>query len=170
MRANAIAISGCVTARRGWARPFRRAIMPTGIKYRAYWKHQSQTKPLLKEVSKGTVVFYTSPVVSSPGRLEHDISKTRIQGLEIIARDAGTPPNWQGADGFYADDVVAEICALLVNVKDEVVVDTVINHLGEQMSDMIQTGGLCPSGRLRVFQCYMILRDYFDGTHLPTGN
>jgi hypothetical protein len=46
-------------------------------KVQAYWKHQSKTKPLLKEVSKGTVVFYTSPVVSSPGRLEHDISKTR---------------------------------------------------------------------------------------------
>lgn len=93
-----------------------------------------------------------------------------IQGLEIISRDAGTPPNWQGADGFYADDVVAEICALLVNVREDAIVDTVINHLGEQMSDMIQTGGLCPSGRLRVFQCYMILRDYFDGTHLPTTN
>jgi DNA transposition AAA+ family ATPase len=46
-------------------------------KVQAYWKHQSKTKPLLKEVSKGTVVFYTSPVVCSPGRLEHDISKTR---------------------------------------------------------------------------------------------
>jgi hypothetical protein len=37
-------------------------------KVQAYWKHQSKTKPLLKEVSKGTVVFYTSPVVTSPGR------------------------------------------------------------------------------------------------------
>jgi len=32
-------------------------------KVQAYWKHQCKTKPLLKEVSKGTVVFYTSPVV-----------------------------------------------------------------------------------------------------------
>jgi hypothetical protein len=46
-------------------------------KVQAYWNHQSQTKPLLKEVSKGTVVFYTSPVVGSPGHLEHEISKTR---------------------------------------------------------------------------------------------
>jgi hypothetical protein len=45
-------------------------------KVQAYW-NQPKTKPLLKEVSKGTVVFYTSPVVGSPGRLEHDISKTR---------------------------------------------------------------------------------------------
>jgi hypothetical protein len=45
-------------------------------KVQAYWNHQSQTKPLLKEVSKGTV-FYTSPVVGSPGHLEHAISKTR---------------------------------------------------------------------------------------------
>jgi hypothetical protein len=46
-------------------------------KVQAYWNHQSQTKPLLKEVSKGTVAFYTSPVVGSPGHLERDISKTR---------------------------------------------------------------------------------------------
>lgn len=102
-------------------------------------------------------------------RANPSIRNLGIQGLEIISRDAGTPPNWQGADGFYADDILAEICALMVNVKDESIVDTVINHLGEQMSDMIQTNGLCPSGRLRVFQCYMILRDYFDGTHLPSS-
>jgi hypothetical protein len=32
---------------------------------------------LLKEISKGTVAFYTSPVVSSPGHLLHDITKSR---------------------------------------------------------------------------------------------
>jgi hypothetical protein len=52
-------------------------------KVQAYWKHQSKTKPPLKEVSKGTIVFYTSPVVGSPGRLEHDISKTRSLLLPI---------------------------------------------------------------------------------------
>lgn len=103
-------------------------------------------------------------------RANSSVREFGIQGLGIIARDAGTPPNWQGADGFYADDILAEICSLLVNVKDDDVVDTVINHLGEQMSDMIQTNGLCPSGRLRVFQCYMILKDYFDGSHLPSTN
>jgi hypothetical protein len=39
--------------------------------------HQCQTKALLKKLSKGTVVFYTSPVVSSPSHLERDIRKTR---------------------------------------------------------------------------------------------
>jgi len=39
--------------------------------------HQCQTKPLLKEISKGTAAFYTSPVVSSPGHLERDIGKSR---------------------------------------------------------------------------------------------
>src|ERR1017187_4368031 len=46
-------------------------------KVQAYRNHQSQTKPLLKEVSKGTVAFYTSPVVGSPSHLERDINKTR---------------------------------------------------------------------------------------------
>ena len=43
----------------------------------AYWKHPCQARALLKGVSKGTVVFYTSPVISSPGHLEREIAKTR---------------------------------------------------------------------------------------------
>jgi len=43
----------------------------------AYWKHPCQARALLKKVSKGTVVFYTSPVVSSPGHLERQITRTR---------------------------------------------------------------------------------------------
>jgi DNA transposition AAA+ family ATPase len=43
----------------------------------AYWSHQDQTKLLLKEISKGTVAFYTSPVVSMPNNLERDIGKSR---------------------------------------------------------------------------------------------
>ena len=43
----------------------------------AYWSHQCQTKPLLKEISKGSVAFYTSPVVVSPGHLGRDIEKSR---------------------------------------------------------------------------------------------
>jgi DNA transposition AAA+ family ATPase len=43
----------------------------------AYWNHQCRTKALLKEISKGSVAFYTSPVVSSPIHLERDIAKTR---------------------------------------------------------------------------------------------
>jgi Holliday junction resolvasome RuvABC ATP-dependent DNA helicase subunit len=43
----------------------------------AYCNLQNQTKALAKEVSRGTTAFYTSPVVSSPGHLERDISKSR---------------------------------------------------------------------------------------------
>lgn len=46
-------------------------------KVQAYGNRESQTKPLLKEISKGTAAFYTSPVVSSPGRLEQEIGKSR---------------------------------------------------------------------------------------------
>jgi hypothetical protein len=46
-------------------------------KVQAYWNHQCRSKALLKEISKGTAVFYTSPVVGSPGHLERDIKKSR---------------------------------------------------------------------------------------------
>jgi hypothetical protein len=38
----------------------------------AYWNQECQTKALLKEISRGNAVFYTSP-----GYLERDIAKTR---------------------------------------------------------------------------------------------
>ncbi|HUQ93417.1 MAG TPA: AAA family ATPase [Bryobacteraceae bacterium] len=43
----------------------------------ACWNLECQPKPLLKEISKGTVAFYTSPVVASPGHLDRDIGKSR---------------------------------------------------------------------------------------------
>lgn len=42
-----------------------------------YWSHQSQSRPLLKEVSRSSVAFYTAPVVATPGHLERDIEKAR---------------------------------------------------------------------------------------------
>jgi DNA transposition AAA+ family ATPase len=42
-----------------------------------YWNHQCRTKALLKKISKGSVTFYTSSVLSSPSQLERDIAKTR---------------------------------------------------------------------------------------------
>ena len=43
----------------------------------ACWEREYRNKALLKEISRGTAVFYTCPVVSSPGHLERDISKSR---------------------------------------------------------------------------------------------
>ncbi len=43
----------------------------------AYWELQRQTKPLLKEISKGAVAFYTAPVVASPAHLDRNIGKSR---------------------------------------------------------------------------------------------
>jgi plastocyanin len=77
MPAKSIATSDCVTVRRGSAKRFQPFITPIWKNVQAYWNHQCQSKPLLKEISKGSVAFYTSPVVSSPSHLERDIAKTR---------------------------------------------------------------------------------------------
>ncbi len=42
-----------------------------------YANHQCRTKALLKELSNGSVAFYTAPVISSPSHLERDIAKAR---------------------------------------------------------------------------------------------
>ena len=54
---------------------------------------------------------------------------------------------------------MAEICSLLAEIQELEVVDTALNHIGEQMKDMFATSGTWPSGRLRLFQVYMFLRD-----------
>ena len=43
----------------------------------AYWNKQCKTNALLKEISEGSIAFYTSPVVGSPSHLERDIAKAR---------------------------------------------------------------------------------------------
>ena len=77
MLANVIAILGCVTVRRAWARRFRRANMQTGTRCWPIRQHSHRTNALLKEVSKSTAVFYTCSAVCSPSHLERDISKSR---------------------------------------------------------------------------------------------
>lgn len=100
-------------------------------------------------------------------RANESIKASGVQALIVISRDAGQAPNWQGVDGIFVDDVLAEICALLIEVKEQEVIDTVLNHLCEQFSDMINTSGWCSSGRLRVIQVYMFLKDYLNGIYLP---
>lgn len=93
-----------------------------------------------------------------------EIREYGVQGLAIISRDAGQPPNWQAIDKIAADDVAAEICVLLIRVNDDQIIDTCINHISEQLADMIKTNGFCPSGRVnRLYQCYMIIHDYLEG-------
>jgi len=101
-------------------------------------------------------------------RANPEIQKFGIIGLQLIAQDAGAAPNWQGADQLFADDILVEICHLISLCNDDEVINTAVNHLSEQMSDMIRTSGTCPSGRVnRCIQVYMVLRDAYDGKHLP---
>ena len=100
-------------------------------------------------------------------RANPDIRQFGVNGLGIIRGDVGQAPNWQGADSLFVDDILADICDMLSGITEEEVVDTVINHICEQMSDMIRTNGTCPSGRVnRIFEVYMFLRDFYDGVHL----
>lgn len=94
-------------------------------------------------------------------RANNSLKDFGIRGLQIIANDIGMANNWQGADGMFADDILVEIAELITLVKNEEVINTVINHICEQMSDMIRTNGYCPSGRVnRIHQIYMFLYDH----------
>lgn len=94
-------------------------------------------------------------------RADPSVRNFGVKGLEIIARDAGSSANWQPVDGLFADDTLVDICIMLSQITDGDVVDTALNHISEQMSDMFNSNGLCSAGRNnRLFQVYMVLRDY----------
>ena len=94
-------------------------------------------------------------------RANPEIKEWGIRGISLIMNDTGMPPNYQGADVLLADDVLIDIILILNNTKDLEVIDTAINHICEQMSDMLQTNGTCPSGRVnRLYSVLNYLRDY----------
>ena len=89
-----------------------------------------------------------------------------IKGLTLIRDESGMSTNYQSVDNLLADDILVEISILLSDESDDEVIDTCINHLCEQMCDMIRTSGYCPSGRVnRVFQVFMILNDFRNNFH-----
>lgn len=98
-------------------------------------------------------------------RANPSIKQYGISGLRLIQKDVGSAPNWQGCDGLFADDVLADICEMISIIKDSDIINTAINHIAEQMSDMIKTNGTCPTGRLRVMQIYVFLKDYLQTKH-----
>lgn len=95
-------------------------------------------------------------------RANQEIKEWGIRGISLILNDTSTSPNYQGADGLLADDVLIEIILILNKTTDLEVIDTAINHICEQMSDMLKTNGTCPSGRVnRLFSVLVYLRDYY---------
>jgi hypothetical protein len=107
-------------------------------------------------------------IILVKNRANESIVNYGIHGLSVICNDTGTAANWHGTDGLLADDILVEIADLITQIKDDEVIDTAVNHLCEQMADMIKTNGYCSSGRSgRCFQVYMFLRDYIDNIHNP---
>lgn len=128
------------------------------IKYGITTRFPLETKHHLIDCLIALVSDRATPAVKQYG----------IDGLSLIKRDIEKPPNYQGADKLWADDVLCEICDILADITDDEILDTAVSHIAEQMSDMIKTSGTCPSGRVnRLIQVYMILRDFKDGNHLP---
>ena len=89
-----------------------------------------------------------------------NIKNAGITGIKLIYKDIEAPPNFSNSDNILADDVLAEICILISKQQDAEVIMTAVNHICEQMSDMLVTHGTCPVGRVsRLYQIFMFLRD-----------
>lgn len=99
-------------------------------------------------------------------RAQTQVREAGMRTLKIVQESTGTQQNYM--NNMYADDLLCEIASMIAEERDQEVINTTINMLAEQMSDLENTKGYCPSGRqIRVFEVYMFLRDYTDKLHLP---
>jgi hypothetical protein len=77
-------------------------------------------------------------------------------GLLVITNNIGKLENYDNITGIFADDLLVNICVLLVHKKSE---DRlyILKLLDEQMTDMFNLGQ-CSQGRVtRLFQIYNLL-------------
>jgi hypothetical protein len=120
----------------------------------------------LNKEEKQKIIICLIDVVKE--RVNPEIKEHAIQALHTISNDVGTSSNFSSPDNLKAEDILIAIANSLIEIKDNEVINTAMNNLGEQMSDMVRTSGWCPQGRCtRLWNVYMILRDYLDGVYLP---
>lgn len=104
-------------------------------------------------------------------RANPEIRTECIHALKVIQRSIGTSSNYTHADKLRAEDVFVAIADELVQVDDDEVINTVINHIAEQMSDLLRTNGWCSSGRvIRAMNIYTFIKDYNNKSYLPRNN
>jgi hypothetical protein len=110
------------------------------------------------KLSKGFKAMYFSKLRELI--FEHSESQVKdkaLQVMDILFRDMETPPNFLGS---YADDILCEIAILLEEEKDIEYIKMIINLLCEQFTDLVNTSGWCPSGRVsRILCVYVVAKD-----------
>lgn len=86
-----------------------------------------------------------------------NIPLTAIQGVELVINNTGSSRNYDPINKVSADDILAEICWILVDREGREDITDYLLLLSEQMSDMYRLGQ-CPQGRsLRLIQIYKSL-------------
>ena len=112
------------------------------------WSHNITTKFNLEEKN---VIF--DWLIKQIGE---NVDYNAIGGLKLVIGDTQQYPNFDPRNNIYADDILAEICVMLVEMNENDRNDVLKNIL-EQMSDMYLLGR-CPQGRsTRLIQIYKSL-------------
>lgn len=82
-----------------------------------------------------------------------------IQGLQLIIDNTGTQGNYDPTSKIYADDILMEICIILYLITNQIIIETLMINLTEQLSDII-TSGPCVQGRTqRMYNIYHLFND-----------
>ena len=128
------------------------------------FKYKLSNRYSIEEKQK--IIFSLANLIAE--RANNQIKNFGIKALQVIASDAGSLSNFSRADNLFAEDILVAIAELVIEVNDDEIVNTVVNHIAEQMYDLIITNGWCPQGRVnRLHNVLVFLKDFIDGVHLP---
>lgn len=118
------------------------------------WNHNIQTRFTREQKYKlfGWLVCGLSRI---------GVDRNTINGIKLIIDNIQLPGNYDNRNNVYADDILAEICSILIDKREQengdvLLVDT-LKNIAEQIKDMYLLGQ-CPQGRsTRLIQIYNYL-------------
>lgn len=111
--------------------------------YDSQWKHNIITRFNINTKFKLFKWLYLHSI-------KLNTTENGIKGLELIINNTQKFQNYDNANNVYADDILAEICVIIIKTKNKLIIDLLL----EQMNDMYNTGQ-CPQGRTtRLYQLY----------------
>lgn len=83
-----------------------------------------------------------------------------IPGLNAIKSSIQTPANFDASNGWYADDILADLCVMVDKQFEPDQIKTYLTNISEQMFEMMISGP-CPQGRCaRLLLIYLFARDH----------
>lgn len=122
-----------------------------------HWEHNVTTRFTLQE----KVIFFNWLISYAKTVDENHLTRidmiSATNGLKLVIENSQKTPNFDPVNKIFADDILAEICKILVDSDDIELRNHVVKNVLEQMSDMYKLGRCSQGKSTRLIQLYKTL-------------